>query len=251
MIKFENVSKIFKVKEKRLEITKIALSNISLEIASGETVGLVGANGSGKSTLLKLLSTLYEPSIGRISIDDLDISTHSLECKKKLGVLFGGETGLYPSLTAKENIEYFGRLNGVNEALISQNMQYYSDFFNMGEYINRRVANFSRGMKQKVCFLRAVIHNPEIIVLDEPSTGLDVLGIEEVTSFIKYNQQQKHTIIISSHNMNEIYRNCEKIIILKQGTLAYYGDIKPLIKDTDKGIFSEIYHLMGIDNEYI
>ncbi|MDR2867110.1 MAG: ABC transporter ATP-binding protein [Acholeplasmatales bacterium] len=246
MIKLENVSKVFKVKESRKQFVKIALNDISFVINDGETVGLVGANGSGKSTLLKVLSTLYQPSVGKVYIDGKDIFLNSDESKKKLGVLFGGDSGLYPNLTAYENIEYFGKLNGLSEQEIRHNIAHYSQFFSMEDYINRRVANFSRGMKQKVCFLRSIVHNPQIVILDEPSTGLDVAGIEEVAQFIKYHQDLKKTIIISSHNINEISRLCQKIIILKAGNLMYFGDLQPLISDKS---FNEVYKLMGVSDE--
>ena len=114
----------------------------------------------------------------------------------------------------------------------------------MNEYMNRRVDGFSRGMKQKVCFLRSVIHNPEIVILDEPSTGLDVEGIQQVADFIKFNQNQNKTIIISSHNMNEIYELCNKVIVLKEGKLSYFGNLRDVVDEP--GNFTKLFQYMGV-----
>ena len=244
MIKFKDISKSFWVKEKKKKTIKHALANISFAINKGETVGLIGANGSGKSTLIKVLSSLYVPEQGEVLIDGVSALTNPQITKKAIGVLFGGDAGLYGNLTAYENIEYFGRLAGLDDQTIKKRSEQFLAFFNMDGYIKQRVANFSRGMRQKVCFLRAVIHNPKIIILDEPSTGLDVQGIQEVASFIKLNQRSNKTIIISSHNMNEISNLCQKIIILRGGQLAFFGDLGPLL--TQGNGFTKIYELMGV-----
>lgn len=244
MIKIDNISKVFKIKERKKTNTKIALQDISANIEKGDTVGLIGKNGSGKSTLLKIISCLYKPTQGSIFINDLDISKNSNQTKKELGILFGGDAGLYNRLTAYENIEYFGQLNGMKKNDIDTNIKQYMKFFDLEDYINRRVDNFSRGMKQKTLFLRSVIHNPSLIILDEPSTGLDVQAINEVSQFIKFNQENKKTIIISSHNMNEIETLCNKVLILKDSKQVFFGDIKDVIPI--KGDFTKLYELMGV-----
>ncbi|MGI6782361.1 MAG: ABC transporter ATP-binding protein [Acholeplasmataceae bacterium] len=249
MIKVENLTKKFDIKNKGKKDVKVALNEITFEIQKGSVVGLIGANGSGKSTLLKVISSLYQPSNGIVHVDGLDVTKHQDETKKKIGILFGGEAGLYGRLTAFENIKYFGELNGLELDEINQAIEEYETFFNMKDYMHRRVENFSRGMKQKVLFLRSVIHNPEIIILDEPSTGLDVAGINEVAEFIRFNKRNHKTIIISSHNMNEIASLCEDLIILRDGNLAYFGPISNLV--TKQGNYDQLYELMGVKYERV
>lgn len=249
MIQVQNLTKKFKINKKGKKDIKIALNDISFEIAEGEIVGLIGANGSGKSTLLKIISSLYEATSGSVHINGLDVAKKQTETKKKIGVLFGGDSGLYGRLTAYENIKYFGELNGISIDEVKQSIDKYETFFNMKDYMHRKTENFSRGMKQKVCFLRAVIHDPEIIILDEPSTGLDVAGISEVAEFIKFNKNNKKTIIISSHNMNEIVNLCDKVIILKEGNLVYFGLIDSLINKDNN--YDNFYNLMGVNHERV
>jgi len=244
MIKIENITKEFLINNKKKKEIKVALKDISLEIKKGEIVGLIGQNGSGKSTLIKMIVGLYNPTFGNIKIDNEDISSKNSQSRKKIGVLYGGEAGLYNNLTTYENIQYFGMLNGLKEEEIYQNTQKYQELFNMSDYMERRVSNFSRGMKQKVNFLRSIIHNPEIIILDEPSTGLDVKGIMEVSNFIKYNQKLGKTIIISSHNMDEIADLCDKVIILNDGNLVYFGNLNDLLDSKLK--YEKLYDLMGV-----
>lgn len=248
MIKVKNLTKKFKINKKNKKEIKTALNDISFEINKGEIVGLIGQNGSGKSTLLKIMSSLYEPTNGYVYIDGLEVIKNQSKTKNKIGVLFGGDSGLYGRLTAYENIKYFGELNGMSQKDIDESISKYEKFFNMKDYMHRKTENFSRGMKQKVCFLRSVIHNPEIIILDEPSTGLDVAGINEVAQFIKFNQNNKKTIIISSHNMSEIVNLCDKVIVLKDGNLVYFGAIKDLINND---CYDNLYDLMGVNYERI
>lgn len=244
MIIIENLSKEFIVKKRKETTIKKALNDISLILEKGKTIGLIGANGSGKSTLIKTLVSLYHPTEGKVFIDGVNVHEEKDNLNDNIGVLYGGDAGLYERLTARENIAYFGELNGVHPEVVNTSINHYSYIFNMGEYIDRKVAKFSRGMRQKVCFVRSIIHDPDLIILDEPSTGLDVQGLKEVSDFIKYNQEKGKTIIISSHNMNEIVTLCDQVIILKDGSLSYFGDLTPLIKENND--ISEIYNLMGV-----
>lgn len=247
MIKVNNLSKVFKTSKFlfKTEI-KTALNNINFEINEGETVALIGKNGSGKSTLLKVITGLYKPTTGDVFVNNINISKNPSESKKSMGILFGGDAGLYKRLTAKENILYFAQLNGAKLNDVTQNLDKLVSYFDMTDYIDRKVDNFSRGMKQKTCFLRTVVHDPTTIILDEPSTGLDVQAINEVANFIEMNKKQGKTIIISTHNMNEVVRLCQKVIILRDGLMVYYGKVSDVVQGSD---FSKLFNYMGVNDE--
>lgn len=248
MINVIDLCKSFLIKEKRGKTQKIALNKINFSIKDGEVIGLVGKNGSGKSTLLKIMCGLYKPNSGSVSINNLDVSHNVNQIKQDMGVLFGGDAGLYKRLSARENIEYFAQLNGLKIDEIQQNLNKYVEFFNMENYIDRKIDNFSRGMKQKTCFIRSIIHNPSLIILDEPSTGLDVQAIEEVANFIKLNKKENKTIILSSHNMDEILKLCDKVIVLNSGNLTFFGPLSDVVKNND---LSQLYNYMEVSNECI
>lgn len=248
MINVIDLCKSFSIKEKRTKTQKIALNKINFSIKDGEVIGLVGKNGSGKSTLLKIMCGLYKPTSGSVSINNLDVSHNVNQIKQDMGVLFGGDAGLYKRLSARENIEYFAQLNGLKIDEIQQNLNKYVEFFNMENYIDRKIDNFSRGMKQKTCFIRSIIHNPSLIILDEPSTGLDVQAIEEVANFIKLNKKENKTIILSSHNMDEILKLCDKVIVLNSGNLTFFGPLSDVVKNND---LSQLYNYMEVSNECI
>lgn len=243
MIKVTNLTKSFTTIKLFKKQIKEVLNDLSFNISDNDVVGLIGQNGCGKTTLIRLISTLYKPTSGTILVNDFDTVKNDLEVRKQIGVLLGSDTSLYNGLTAYENIKYFARLNGVSEEISDKRIKEYSSFFNMDSYINQVVDNFSRGMIQKCSFIRAIIHDPKILILDEPSTGLDVLGIEQVKAFIKFNKEEKKTIIISSHNLDEVSSLCNKVLALKDGKISYYGNLDDSLKEND---YLKLKELMGI-----
>lgn len=248
MIEFKNVTKTFYNKKKFKKEKGFCLKNISFKINDGETVGIIGKNGSGKSTLIRLLTGLLNPDEGLITIDNLNIIDNEVEYKRKLGVLFGGDVSLYEGFTAFDNIKYFGQLNGVEDSLILQRIQTMANYFEMNDYLYKNVDSFSRGMKQKTSFVRSIIHEPQNIILDEPSTGLDIQAIKEVWNFVKYNQKINKTILISSHNMEEIKVLCSKLIILKNGEIVFFGNTKDVFKSDGDKLLNKF---LGVKDEYI
>lgn len=203
-----------------------AVNSVSFNIQKGEVVGLIGENGAGKTTLLRLLSTVLTPTDGNANINGNSIVNSPNKVRDDIGILFGGETGLYDRLTTKENLEYFGLLNGIDKNEIMNRIKYLSKFFQMEEYLNRRTGKLSKGMKQKVAIARSIIHSPEVILLDEPTSGLDVSVTKIVHDFIKDLSRKGNTVIFSSHNMDEVKRLCEKIIIINKGKIIFDGYIK-------------------------
>ena len=208
------------------EIT--AVNEISLHIKRGEIYGLLGENGAGKTTTLRMLATMLKPSAGNAILNGHDLVREPEEVRSCIGILFGGDSGLYDRLTAAENIAYFGRLNNMKDVLIKERIHELTEVFNMGEYIHRKAGKFSKGMKQKVAFARSIVHNPDIMLFDEPTSGLDVSAIRNVHDFILDCKEQGKTIILSSHSMSEVEKLCDRIGIIHKGKLATQGSIEQL-----------------------
>lgn len=205
-----------------------AVKEISFSVNKGEIVGLLGENGAGKTTTLRMLATMLEPTTGTAFINGLDVVKDGQKVRESIGILFGGEVGLYDRLTALENIKYFAELNGMNKEQIQNRIIELSDLLDMKEYINKRVGKFSRGMKQKVAIARAIVHDPSIMLLDEPTAGLDVTASRIVQKFIKKCKEDNKAIIFSSHSMNEVEKLCDRIVIIHKGEIVEQGSIKYL-----------------------
>jgi sodium transport system ATP-binding protein len=206
-----------------VEIT--AVNDLSFTIAPGEIFGLLGENGAGKTTTLRLLATMLTPSAGTAVFDGLDINREPEKVRARIGILFGGETGLYDRLTVAENISYFGELNDMNRKQIKEKTAHLAQIFGMTEYLNRTAGKLSKGMKQKVAFARSIIHNPDLMLFDEPTAGLDVGATRDVHQFIIDCKQQGKTIVFSSHSMSEVEKLCDRIGIIHRGRLVDIGTI--------------------------
>lgn len=242
MIEIKNISKKFG--------SFTALDNINLDIKEGEVLGLLGENGAGKTTLLRILSTVIKPTSGSASVGGSDILKKEDDVRSSIGILFGGETGLYDRLTARENIEYFAKLNDMPNNEINSRIEELSEIFGMEEYIDKKVGGFSKGMKQKVSFARAIVHNPKIMLLDEPTSGLDVTAIEDVHEFINTCKKDGKTTIFSSHTMSEVEKLCDKIAIIHKGKIKDIGTISELkLKYNSEDMTQVFTKLVGDSNE--
>ena len=222
MIKLENVTKRFG--------DKIAVNDVSFCIESGKITGLIGANGSGKSTTMRMIATLMTPSEGRIFINETDVVKNSQEARKQIGVLLGGDVSLYDRLTARENITYFAQLQGMEKEDIRLRIGELSKLLDMEEFLDRKAGGFSRGMRQKVAFARSIIHDPDILLLDEPSTGLDINAIKEVQDFILYCKDRGKTILLSTHNAHEMDKLCDNVVFIDNGKIMIQGNKEELLK---------------------
>jgi sodium transport system ATP-binding protein len=242
MVKVKNLTKKFG------EIT--AVNNISFEIKKGEIFGLLGENGAGKTTTLRMLATMLQPSSGTAEICGFDIIAKPEEVRGHIGILFGGESGLYDRLTAEENIAYFGELNDMEKSSIKSRITHLAKVFGMEEYLNRRASKLSKGMKQKVAFARSIIHNPDMMLLDEPTSGLDVSSVRDVHDFIASCKTEGKTIIFSSHSMNEVEKLCDRVGIIHKGKLLDTGTISEFKKKYNEESLEEIFiRLVGDKNE--
>jgi len=203
-----------------------AVDGISFRVDKGEIFGLLGENGAGKTTTLRMLATMLKPTSGQAILGGFDTVKEPEKVRAHIGILFGGETGLYDRLTAAENISYFGELNSMDKADIKERTRQLSDVFGMQDFLDRRASKLSKGMKQKVAFARSIIHSPDIMLFDEPTSGLDVSAAREVQEFILNCRAEGKTIIFSSHTMSEVDKLCDRIGIIHKGRLVETGTIE-------------------------
>ncbi len=224
MIKVNNLHKSFgKVK---------AVRGISFEARDGEITGLLGPNGAGKTTTLRMLYSLLPPDEGEISIDGLDPGKDALAIKRTLGVVPDGR-GLYSRLSARENIRYFGELHGMAKSDIRARIDELVKTLDMADFIDRRTEGFSQGQRVKVAIARAMIHNPQTIMLDEPSNGLDVMSTRALRRFILDLKENGHSVILSTHIMQEVTALCDHIVIIARGEIAADGTAEQLLERSD------------------
>lgn len=236
MIEIKNLAKAFAVgKQKKLSDSEKndvryggewfhSVRDVSFDCAKGQVVGLLGPNGAGKTTTLRMLSTALKPDAGSILIDGHDVIHNPLEVRKRIGFL-SADTGLYGRLTAKENIEYFARLHGMSETAINARVEELFTLLSMHEFANRRADNMSTGMKQKTAIARAVVHSPELVVLDEPTTGLDIMTTQTVLDFIHALKAQGTPVIFSTHHLDEVAALCDRVVVINQGISAFDGSL--------------------------
>jgi sodium transport system ATP-binding protein len=224
MIRINEVTKQFKDKQKYVT----ALKHVTFEVKKGEVVGLLGENGPGKTTLLRTIATLLTPTEGNVLVGVYDTVKNPNDIKKRMGVLFGGETGLYDRLTARENLEYFATLYGLGKHQTKVRIEDLAKMFGMRDYLDRKVGGFSKGMRQKVAIARTLIHNPDIILFDEPTTGLDITSSNVFRQLVHQLKQEGKTIVFSSHIMEEVSMLCDSVAMMHKGELVYHGNLEDL-----------------------
>lgn len=218
-----------------------AVDSISFKVNKGEIVGLLGENGAGKTTTLRMLATMLKPTNGTADINGYDIIKDHEKVRGEVGILFGGEVGLYDRLTARENIRYFAQLNGMSLDQTNKSIDFLVKMLNMEEYIDRRVGKFSRGMKQKVAIARSIVHEPSVMLFDEPTIGLDVTAAKIVQDFILNCKSQNKAIIFSSHTMQEVEKLCDRIVIINKGKVIEEGTVEHLKDKYNNNDMEEIF----------
>lgn len=227
-----------------------AVHSLSFTVRKGEIFGLIGENGAGKTTTLRMLATMFSPTSGTAVLSGYDIVKEPEKVRGKVGILFGGESGLYDRLTVAENIRYFGELNDISIDEINERTKMLADTFGMNDFLHKRAGKLSKGMRQKAAFARAIIHNPDILLLDEPTTGLDVSAIREVQNFILEQKRQGKTVLFSSHTMSEIEKLCDRIAIIHKGKLVAIGTIDELRQQNQNLSLEELFvRLVGEEHE--
>jgi sodium transport system ATP-binding protein len=228
---------------------KPAVENITFKVKQGEAAVLLGENGAGKTTLLRIISTMLKPDSGTCNIMGYDSQKESGKVRENIGMLLGGETGLYDRLTARENIEYFADLHGIPRSMQKKNIAELAFLLGMEDYLDKRCGTFSRGMKQKTSFARSLIHNPPVILLDEPTTGLDVSSSKTVRDFIRSCRDDGRTILFSSHNIDEVKKLADRIIIIHSGIIQENSTLEELIRKFGKDLESAFLKITGAPAE--
>jgi sodium transport system ATP-binding protein len=208
-----------------------AVKDVSFSAKAGAILGLLGPNGAGKTTLLRMLSTSLKPSAGTADFDGVDLVASPLEVRRKIGFL-SDNTGLYGRLTAREMVEYFGKLYGLEQKKLRQRMDELFTVLEMRDFADKRNDLLSSGMKQKVSIVRTLIHDPQVIMFDEPTTGLDVAAAETILKFIESCKDRGKTVIFCTHHMHEVDRLCDSIVVLNNGRVCFDGNIEQMYLTT-------------------
>ncbi|NQZ58498.1 MAG: ATP-binding cassette domain-containing protein [Lentisphaeraceae bacterium] len=219
MLKVTNLSKVFTNKDSN-DIT--AVDCLNFEAKAGEIIAVLGMNGAGKSTTLRMLSSILTPTSGSIELNGQDLHNEELNIRSNIGFL-SGSTGLYKRLTARETIRFFAQLNGMSKKDIASNIEKIATLMNMHDFLDRHCEKLSTGQKQKVNIARTIIHQPSLLILDEATTGLDVVAKQSIINFIQQMKNDQRVILFSTHHMDEVEALCEKVIILHKGKLIASG----------------------------
>lgn len=236
MIRVENLSKEFiahsankKFSFKKEKKVIKALDNVSFDLEDGKITGLLGLNGAGKSTLMRIIYGLLIPSQGDVWIDDIRVSENSELARKSLGVL-PDDTGLYKRLTARENIRYFGELQAVEPVMLESNIEHLIRCLGMEKIADRRAEGFSLGERMKTALARAIVHQPQHIMLDEPTNGLDVITTRAVRRLLHELKEQGRCVVFSSHLMHEVNGLCDRIVVIAQGSVVAKGSVPEILE---------------------
>ena len=224
MIEARSLSKRFRDK-KRGEIR--AVDGVSFTCQPGKIYGLLGANGAGKTTTLRMLATILEPTDGTAVICGHDVIEQPEKVRASVGFL-STATALYPRLSSQELVEYFGRLNGLDEATLKKRVDDIFNRLDMNGFRDRRCDKLSTGMKQKTSIARTLVHDPPVMIFDEPTTGLDVMTARTIINFISDCRERGKAIIFSTHIMSEVERLCDHIGIIHDGKLLAEGTVPEL-----------------------
>jgi sodium transport system ATP-binding protein len=237
MIEARGLSKHFHDK-KRGQIS--AVENVSFVCRPGSIYGLLGANGAGKTTTLRMLATILEPTDGTAIVFGHDIVEHPEKVRACIGFL-STATALYPRLTAQEMVEYFGRLNGLDEATLKKRVDDIFKRLDMDSFRDRRCDKLSTGMKQKTSIARTLVHDPPVMIFDEPTLGLDIMAARTIVNFIRECRQSGKTVILSTHIMTEVEKLCDVVGIIHNGKLLAEGTPAQLRDTYQENDLEEIF----------
>lgn len=224
MLKVENVTKYYG--------DVLAVDDLSFTINDGEIFGLLGVNGAGKTTTFRMIMSLLEPTKGTITLNGEPVG---YDVSERIGFLTE-ERSLLTKLTVKEQVVYYATLKGMKESDILKKLDYWLDRFGISEYKNRKIKELSKGNQQKIQFITAIIHEPDLLVLDEPFTGLDPINVELFMSVIREFKEKGKMIIFSSHRMEHVELFCEKLVILLKGKTVLSGSLKEIKKNYRKKV---------------
>jgi sodium transport system ATP-binding protein len=236
MIEVQSVQKYFSARGTLVR----AVDGVSFVARDGEITGLLGPNGAGKTTTLRMLYTLMQPDSGRVLVDGIDAGARPDEVRRRLGVLPDAR-GLYKRLTARENIAYFGRLQGLDESTISTRTAALVAALGMEEFIDRRTEGFSQGQRTKTAIARALVHDPRNVLLDEPTNGLDVMTTRAMRSFLRELKAEGRCVLFSSHVMQEVAALCDRVVVIAHGRVVAQGAPEELRAQTGRASLEDAF----------
>lgn len=237
-IRVENLCKIFYTTKglmKRIKESIIAVKDISFEVDYGELFGVVGPNGAGKTTTIKMLTTMLIPTSGKATVLGYDIVKDVTEIRKRIGIVLGGERGLYTRVSAIDNLRYFADLYGVPTSKREERIKELLQFMGLWERAKDRVETYSKGMKQRLHLARGLINDPEIIFLDEPTVGLDPEMSKDTRKMVKELTQRGKTILLTTHYMFEADELCDRVAVIRNGQIVALdtpSSLKKFVMDT-------------------
>lgn len=206
--------------------TVTAVNNVSFKVKKGEAIGILGPNGAGKTTLIKMLTTILIPTSGKVTILGKDIIKDANEIRKKVNVVYGGDKGLYTRLSATDNLKYFCNLYHVPAGQQKEKIERLLELVNLSDVADRRIENFSRGMRQRLHIARGLINDPEILFLDEPTIGLDPVSSLSIRKLVKSLNENGMTIFLTTHYMQEAEEICDRVAIIRKGNMVLLDDVE-------------------------
>jgi len=239
MIKASALSKSFRRQDSRKEWVQ-AVRDVSFEAGDAQITGLLGPNGAGKSTTLRMLASLIQPDSGSAEIDGFDVAESPLEVRRQIGFL-PHNSGLYPRLTARENIEYYAELCGLDARRSRLKTEELVERLSMRGFADRRAEGFSQGQRTKVALGRALIHEPRTLILDEPTNGLDVMATRQLRGILRQLRDEGHCILLSSHIMQEVSMLCDHIAIISDGQVAVADSIDGIRERTGQADLEDAF----------
>jgi ABC-2 type transport system ATP-binding protein len=229
---YSTTTGIFKKTKKEIR----ALNQINLEVQPGELFGLLGPNGAGKTTLTRILATALLPTAGEAKVFGLDVVKDAKQIRPRIGIVFGGDRGLYWRLSGYDNLDYFATLYNLPTEISRQRIPEMLELVGLADRADERVEGYSRGMKQRLHIARSLLHDPELLFLDEPTIGLDPVAAREQRKVIQNLKTAGKTIFLTSHYMFEVDELCDKVAILKQGSILVSdtpASLKKLVTDLE------------------
>jgi sodium transport system ATP-binding protein len=237
MIVAQNLTKVFIQKDGE---ELYAVNDLTFTADKGEIVVLLGVNGAGKTTCMRMLSTVLQPTSGTATVEGFDLKNDSQKVRANLGFL-SGDTGLYSRLTAREVITYFAKLYDVEDAKIKTRIVKLADLLDMHDFLDKKIDFLSTGMKQKVSIARSIIHDPPVMIFDEPTAGLDILTAKNIVSFIHKCKKDGKCVLFSTHIMREAERIADRIVMIHEGKILAEGSWDEFKQETGMHDLDDIF----------
>ena len=251
MIKANNLTKKFiKQKNKREKEEFYADKGITFEAHDGEIIGILGPNGAGKTTLLRIIAGILEPTEGTIEFDGLNYKNNEIEIKKNIAYL-SGNTKLYDTLTAYELLKMCAQIYGIDNQKAEKRIKEITDILDMQNFLNSKIGSLSTGQTQRVNIARCLVHDPKYYILDEATTGLDIISSQIILDFIKREKERGKTILYSTHYMEEAENICDRVIMINKGVVINSGTPSKIKEDTNTTNLRDAFFAMigGVTNE--